>query len=80
MQHLPKPTYAPALMALGLMFTLWGAATSWMVSALGLAMVGAAAHRWIRDLRIGLRTRHSCRESVSLSRTARQPRLRRKHD
>ena len=50
MQHLPKPTYAPALMALGLTFILWGAATSWIVSALGLVMVGAAAHRWIRDL------------------------------
>jgi hypothetical protein len=40
-------------MAFGLMFTLWGAATSWVVSALGLVMVGAAAHRWIRDLRHG---------------------------
>jgi hypothetical protein len=51
MQHLPKPTYAPALMAVGLMFTLWGATASWIVSALGLVMVGAAAHRWIQDLR-----------------------------
>lgn len=51
MSRLPQPTYAPALMAVGLMFTLWGAATTWIVSLLGLIMVGAAAHRWINDLR-----------------------------
>jgi hypothetical protein len=53
MQHLPKPTYAPALMALGLMLTLWGAITTWIVSAFGILLIAAAALRWIRDLRHG---------------------------
>ena len=46
-----RPTWAPPLMALGLMCTLWGATTSWIVSALGVIIVAAAAHRWIQDLR-----------------------------
>jgi hypothetical protein len=49
----PRPTYAPALMAGGVMFLLWGAATSWLVSLGGLALIGVASARWIRDLRHG---------------------------
>ena len=49
----PKPTWAPPLMALGLMCTLWGAATSWIVTAIGIVAVGVAATRWIRDIREG---------------------------
>ncbi len=51
MERLPQPTYAPALMAAGLTVTLAGAVTTWIVSVLGLAMVGVASLRWIRDLR-----------------------------
>ena len=46
----PRPTYAPALMAAGLMFLLWGAVTVWPVSLGGVALMGIASVRWIRDL------------------------------
>lgn len=48
--HLPRPTYAPALLALGLMTLLWGAVTTWVISAVGLILTGLASVRWIRDL------------------------------
>jgi hypothetical protein len=44
-------SYAPILMAAGLMFTLWGVVTSWILSAAGLIAIGLGAARWIRDLR-----------------------------
>jgi hypothetical protein len=47
-----RPTsYAPIVVAAGLLFTLWGAASSWVISALGLIVIGMGAARWIRDLR-----------------------------
>jgi len=46
-----KPSYAPVLMAFGLMFTLWGAVTTWVVSAAGIIIVGFAGLRWSRDAR-----------------------------
>ncbi len=44
-----KPSYAPVLMAAGLMLTLWGAVTTWLISCAGLIVVVFAARRWIRD-------------------------------
>jgi heme A synthase len=44
-----KPSYAPVLMAAGLMCALWGAVTTWLISALGLVVVAIASVRWIRD-------------------------------
>jgi len=52
-EHAARPTYAPALMAGGLMLLVWGAATAWPVSLAGLAVIGTASYRWIRDLRHG---------------------------
>jgi hypothetical protein len=52
-EHVPRPTYAPALMAGGLMLLVWGAATAWPVSLGGLAVIAAASAKWIRDLRHG---------------------------
>jgi hypothetical protein len=46
-----RQSWAPPLMALGLMLTLWGAAATWIVSAVGIGVIGVAAHRWIQDLR-----------------------------
>jgi heme A synthase len=45
------PSYAPVLMAVGLMCTLWGAVTTWLLSAAGLIVVALAAVRWIGDAR-----------------------------
>lgn len=44
-----KPSYAPVLMAFGLMGLLWGAVTTWLISAVGLVVVGIASIRWLRD-------------------------------
>jgi hypothetical protein len=43
-----QPSFAPPLLALGLMLLLWGAVTSWLVSVLGLAIVAYAAVLWLR--------------------------------
>src|SRR5690348_16042189 len=44
-----KPSYAPVLMALGLMCLLWGAVTTWLISAAGALLVAYAGIRWLRD-------------------------------
>jgi uncharacterized membrane protein len=47
-----RPTsYAPIVLAAGLMLTLWGAVSSWMLSAAGLIAIGIAVARWRKDLR-----------------------------
>ncbi len=50
-ERLPRPSYAPPLLAVGLMCLLWGAVTSWIISAVGLVVAAAACSRWIADLR-----------------------------
>ena len=49
--ELPRPTYWPAVLALGIIFLLWGLVTSWIVSAVGLGLLILAAAGWIGDLR-----------------------------
>jgi uncharacterized membrane protein len=45
-----RPTsYAPIVLAAGVMLTLWGAASSWIVSAAGLIVVGVGAARWRKE-------------------------------
>lgn len=47
-----RPTsYAPIVLAAGVMLTLWGAVSAWMVSAAGLIVVGIGAVRWMKDIR-----------------------------
>lgn len=46
-----KSSYAPVLMALGLTCTLWGAVTTWLVSAAGLIVVAFAGLRWLNESR-----------------------------
>jgi len=50
-EHLPAPSYAPPIVAAGLMLLLWGAVTSWLVSAIGLVVTGFASVLWLGDLR-----------------------------
>ena len=50
-EHLPKPTYWPLLLALGLTFMLWGLLTSWIIGAAGLLLFGIALAGWINILR-----------------------------
>ena len=44
-----RPSFAPPLLAFGLMLLLWGAVTSWIVSVLGLILVGYASALWLRN-------------------------------
>lgn len=50
-KRLAAPTYAPALMAVGILGLLWGAVTAWEVSAAGFVAAAIAALRWIHDAR-----------------------------
>ena len=52
-EHLPRPSYAPPIMAAGITCILWGAVTAWMVSVLGVALVALASVQWIGSLRYG---------------------------
>jgi uncharacterized membrane protein len=44
-------SYAPILLALGVMLALWGAVTSWILSVAGFIAIGVGAALWIKDLR-----------------------------
>jgi hypothetical protein len=51
--EIPRPTYAPAAMAFGLTFFLWGFVTSPVVLAAGLIVTVAALASWIGEMRHG---------------------------
>lgn len=47
-----RPTsYAPILLAAGVMLTLWGVASTWIVSIAGLIVIAVALARWRKDIR-----------------------------
>ena len=47
-----RPTsYAPIVLAAGVMLTLWGAASTWIVSVVGLLTIGIGTARWLKDIR-----------------------------
>ncbi len=45
---LPRPTYSPAIMALGIVFSAWGLIVSRILSAVGLFLIFLALIGWIR--------------------------------
>jgi hypothetical protein len=50
-ETLPRPTYWPAVMALGIVFLLWGVAATFLISGVGLVLCALALSGWIGDLR-----------------------------
>jgi hypothetical protein len=50
-EHVPNPTYWPAVLALGVTFLVWGLITSYVISAVGLALFGLALGGWIWEMR-----------------------------
>lgn len=50
-EELPEPTYWPAAMALGIIFLLWGAASSFIVSIVGLIVLVISLIGWIGAIR-----------------------------
>lgn len=52
-EHVPHPTYWPAVLALGVTFLAWGLITSYVISAVGLVLFGLALGGWIWEMRHG---------------------------
>jgi hypothetical protein len=50
---LPRPTYWPAVLALGITFLAWGLLTSPLISGVGLVLFAVALAGWIGELRHG---------------------------
>lgn len=48
---LPKPTYWPFFLALGLMFMGWGLLTTWIISVAGFVVFVISLIGWINILR-----------------------------
>ncbi len=50
-EHLPRPTFWPAGLALGITFVFWGLISSWVVGAVGWALAATSLAGWVRELR-----------------------------
>ena len=50
-QKLPKPTYWPFFLAMGIMFMAWGLVTFWLISLAGFVVFVISLIGWINILR-----------------------------
>ncbi len=50
-EHLPRPTYFPAGLAMGTVFIFWGVITSLVIVFIGIALFVAALAGWISEIR-----------------------------
>ncbi len=50
-EALPRPTVWPAAAALGIVFTLWGVVTTYLIATVGVILLGIATLGWIGELR-----------------------------
>jgi hypothetical protein len=50
-QTVPRPTYAPAVVALAIVCLLWGLLTTYLISLLGLALLAVGLTIWIGGYR-----------------------------
>jgi len=48
---IPRPTYAPAGLAMGIMMLFWGIMTHWTMSLAGVLLMGWALWTWINEIR-----------------------------
>ena len=46
-KHLPAPSYAPPVLALGVMLMFWGLLTTWIISGIGALAIGFGSVLWI---------------------------------
>ncbi len=51
--HLPRPTYWPVVLAVGILFLAWGIVTTIGISVIGLALFALALGGWIGELHHG---------------------------
>ena len=49
--HLPRPTFWPAGVALGITFVFWGMIASWVVLAVGIVLFVGCIAGWITEIR-----------------------------
>lgn len=49
----PKPSYAPAGMAMGIIMLMWGILTHWIMSAVGAGMIAWSLITWMKQIREG---------------------------
>ena len=56
-QIIPRPTYWPAVLALGILFIFWGIVTMFLVSVIGFVLFGIGLAGWIGELRHEYRDR-----------------------
>lgn len=52
-EHLPRPNYFPAGLAMGTTFFFWGFITSWVILAVGIGLFIASLAGWISEIRHG---------------------------
>jgi hypothetical protein len=50
-EHLPRPTYFPAGLAMGVTFLFWGLITSLVIFVVGLVLFSASLAGWITEIR-----------------------------
>ena len=48
--HMPRPTYWPAVLALGITFIAWGIISSYLITAAGLLLFVVAIAGWTGEL------------------------------
>lgn len=49
--HIPRPTYWPAVLAVGVTCLLWGIASTWVIGFVGFLLSVMAINGWIGELR-----------------------------
>ena len=49
-EHVPRPTYWPVVLALGVAFIFWGFLTSLLITAVGVVLLAIALGGWIGEL------------------------------
>ncbi len=50
-EHVPRPTYYPMIMGLGITLVGWGGITTLIISIVGLLLFGIALAGWIGEIR-----------------------------
>jgi hypothetical protein len=49
-EHLPRPTYFPAGLAMGTTLVFWSLITSWVILVVGMGLVAASLAGWISEI------------------------------
>lgn len=49
-EEMPEPTYWPFMLAVSLMFLVWGLLTYWAISAAGAIGMAVSLRGWIKDM------------------------------